>query len=138
MVMIAAGYPEQPQTGTHWASGYLARAKADNLLPANLVQDLDRRVSRYAIAEIAARAMKLPVSAVTVSPFSDMAAGHASAPYVVALYNIGVLTGSQDAATGLTTYQGDVAIRRKDISAIIWRMQNYVRTGSVNATGIVG
>ncbi len=132
MVMIAAGYSEQPRTGTHWASGYLDRARTDSLLPASLVQDLDRRVNRYAIAEIAARAMKLPVSAVTSSPFSDMAFDHASAPYVMALYGIGVLTGSADKNTGLPIYNGTFAIQRSEFAAIIWRMQNYVRTGNVN------
>lgn len=139
MIMTAAGYPEQEKTGSHWASGYLTRAKADGLWPANTNEDLDRRVSRYTIAEIAAKAMKLPVSAVTVSPFSDMAVTEATGPYVMALYNIGVITGSKDDVTNTMIYQGSMAIRRKDFSAIIWRVRNYVSTGNVNGvTSTVG
>lgn len=138
MIMTAAGYPEQAKTGSHWASGYLTRAKADGLWPANANEDLDRRVSRYTIAEIAAKAMKLPVSAVTASPFSDMAVTEAAGPYVMALYNIGVITGSKDDATNTMIYQGSMAIRRKDFSAIIWRVRNYVSTGNVNGVAAAG
>ena len=31
-------------------------------------------------------------------------------------------------------YQGEYAIKRGDFAIIIWRVQNYVRTGSVNGT----
>ena len=32
LIMLAAGYPAQEKTGTHWASGYLTKAKADKLI----------------------------------------------------------------------------------------------------------
>ncbi len=135
MIMISAGYPEQAPTDSHWASGYLARAKADNLLPANTIEKLDRAVNRYTIAEIACRALKLAPAAVTVSPFGDMAATVSSAPYVMALYNIQVITGDTSKTTGQLVYNGTYAIERSQFAAIIWRVQNYVRTGNVN--GIV-
>jgi hypothetical protein len=31
-------------------------------------------------------------------------------------------------------FQGSLGIRRKEIAAIIWRMQNYVQTGNVKGT----
>lgn len=135
MIMIAAGYPDLSGTGSGWAKPFLERAKADNLLPANTSEDLNRLVSRYTIAEIAARAMKLTPAAVTTSPFSDMAATHASGPYVMALYNTRVIEGSKDEKTNTMVFQGTMGIRRKEFAAIIWRMQNYVKTGDANTRG---
>lgn len=134
MIMIAAGYPDISGTGGNWAKPFLDQAKADNLLPAGVSEDLNRRVSRYVIAEIAARALKLTPVAVTVSPFSDMKPTDASAPYVMALYNTRIIEGSEDAATKTMVFTGTLGIRRKEFAAIIWRMMNYVQTGNVNGT----
>lgn len=134
MIMIAAGYNDISGTGSDWAKPFLEKAKADNLLPSGISEDLNRLVSRYAIAEIAARAMKLTPAAVTASPFADMAATYEKAPYVVALYNTGVIEGSEDAATKKIVYQGTMGIRRREFAAIIWRMQNYVQTGNAKGT----
>lgn len=134
MIMIAAGYPDISGTGGSWAKPFLDQAKADNLLPAGVSEDLNRLVSRYVIAEIAARAMKLAPVAVTASPFSDMKPTDASAPYVMALYNTRVIEGSEDTATKTMVYMGTMGIRRREFAAVIWRMMNYVRTGNVNGT----
>lgn len=133
MIMTSVGYPEQTRTDTHWASGYLAKAKADNLLPAGIVERLDRPADRYTIAEITARAMGLTLSPLTVSPFADMAVDATAAPAVGALHGIGVLIGQENQAKQMI-YQGEFAIRRCDFAIIIWRVQNYVRTGNVNGT----
>lgn len=130
MIMTSVGYAEQAPTDSHWASGYLAKAKADNLLPAGIIERLDRPVDRYTIAEITARAMKLNMSSLTVSPFADMAVSDTAAPAVGALHGIGVLIGSGTPAV----YQGKYAIMRCDFAIIIWRVQNYMRTGNVNGT----
>lgn len=133
VIMIAANpeeYTGLAPTGKHWASGYLDRAVKDNLLPAGINQDLDRNVSRYNIAEIAVRTMGLqPVANPAASPFKDMALNVPSAPYVIALYNIGVFTGSDDGS-----FLGANAIKREDFAAVVCRIQRYVQTG---ATGIV-
>ena len=144
LIMLSVGYPEQASTGKHWASGYLTKALEDGLLPANLLEImgklknrediLDRIVSRYEIAVITAKGMNLPLAAVTASPFSDMAVSESAAPYVMALYNIGVLIGTGNADSN--PYQGTMAIRRKDISVIVWRVRNYVETGNVNGTTV--
>jgi len=133
MIMTSAGYPEQAPVDSEWASGYLARAKADNLLPAGTIERLDRPVDRYTIAEITARAMRLQPGAVSVSPFADMAADHASAPAVTLLNQLGILIGSTNKNNQMI-YQGQYAIKRCDFAIIIWRVQNYVRTGNVNGT----
>ena len=136
MIMIAAGYPDISGTGSNWARPFLDQAKADNLLPAGVSEDLNRLVSRYVIAEIAAKAMKLMPVTVTVSPFSDMKPTDTSAPYVMALYNTRIIEGSEDAATKTMVYMGTMGIRRREFAAIIWRMMNYVQTG--NVTGTIG
>lgn len=130
MIMTSAKYPEQAPTDKHWASGYLAKAKVDNLLPAGIIENLDRAVDRYTIAEITARAMKLNLTPLTTSPFADMAVNNAAAPAVGALHSIGVLIGSGTPAV----YQGEYAIKRCDFAIIIWRVQNYMETGNVNGT----
>ena len=130
MIMLAAGYTEQAPTGKHWASGYMSRAVTDKLLPKSV--DPDRKISRYTITEVAAKALHLPVSAVQTSPFADMAVSEASAPYVMALYTAGIVNGSKD-ETGKVNFKGTYAIRRSEMSVIIWRINNYNRTG--NAAG---
>ena len=122
MIMLATGYSEQAPTGKHWASGYLSRALSDGLLTKSV--DLERKIDRYAIAEIAARAMRLPKPSATKSPFADMAMDHASAPYVLALYEAGIVEGS-NRNDGALVYYGVNSIRRSEIAAIIWRINNY-------------
>lgn len=131
MILTSVGYSEQAPVDSHWASGYLAKAKEDNLLPAGTIERLDRPVDRYTIAEITARAMKLQTPAITSSPFADMAVTVTAAPAVAALNRIGVLIGSANANNQMI-YQGEYAIRRCDFAIIIWRVQNYMRTGNVN------
>jgi len=137
MIMIAANpaeYSNLAATGTHWASGYLDRAAKDGLLPAGLNKDLGRKVDRYTIAEIAARALKLsPIEDAAASPFSDMALTHASAKYVLPLYQLQIFTGSTDAKTGKLVFYGVNAIKREEFAAVVWRMQSYVQTGAVQS-----
>jgi len=141
MIMTAANpkeYSNLSATGTHWASGYLDRASKDGLLPAGLNTNLDRNVNRYTIAEIAAKALKLsPIELAdgAASPFSDMAPNHASAKYVMPLYQLSIFIGSADAKTGKTVFYGDKAITREDFATVIWRMQSYVQTGAVQEIG---
>lgn len=122
MIMLAAGYPAQKPTGKHWASGYLTKALSDGLLPGAV--DLDRNISRYAIAEIAAKALKLPSSTLTKSPFADMDLSVSSAPYVLALYENDIMKGNST-PTGEINFLGTNAIRRREIAAVIWRMYNF-------------
>lgn len=136
MIMTSVGYAEQPSTGQGWASGYLAKAKADNLLPEGTVERLDRPVDRYTIAQITARAMKQQPAAYTVSPFADMPLTEAAAPSVIALNQLNILIGSANPNNAnQMVYYGEYAIKRCDFAIIIWRVQNYMRTG--NAGGSV-
>lgn len=132
MIMLAAGYPEQAPTGGHWASGYLDKAVADGLTTAKAEQ-LDKRIDRYTIATIAAKALDLPLPTGNTSPFHDMEMTHASALYVLSLYEAGIIKGSVDKDKNLV-YYGANAIRRSEMAVIIWRMYNFKRTG--NAEGL--
>ena len=116
LIMLAAGYSEQPKTGTHPFSGYLTRAKADGLISGNIT-NLDTPISRLAVAQIAAKAMKLNISGLSsVKPFTDT-----SDPYVQALNAAGIVEGYF--ANGTSTYKPNNTLTRGQISAIVWRME---------------
>ena len=140
MIMVAADpvkYSNLAATRTHWASGYLDQALKDGLLASGTDAELARNVNRYTIAEIATKAMKLsPIENATVSPFSDMALTHASAKYVLPLYQLKIFTGSTDSKTGQTVFYGVNAIKREEFAAVVWRMQSYIQTGSVGTAAV--
>ena len=62
LIMLAANYNVQSPTGKHPFSGYLSRAKADGLLTGVNEKDLDRPISRLAVAQITAKACLLYTS----------------------------------------------------------------------------
>lgn len=135
MIMTSVGYAEQPRTGEGWASGYLTKAKADGLLPEGTVERLDRPVDRYTIAQITARAMKQQPGPYTVSPFADMPLTEAAAPSVIALNQLNILIGSTNPKNAnQMVYYGSYAIKRCDFAIIIWRVQNYMRTGNAGGS----
>ena len=124
LIMLAAGYPSIAPTGTHWASGYLAVAKADGLISSALTEAyLDRKIDRNNIAQIAAKALKLPASPLTTSPFSDVVVGTTYASYIFSLYDAGIITG--DSTSGTARFYGVNSIRRSEMAVIVWRMNNY-------------
>lgn len=123
MIMMAAGYPAQAPTDKHWASGFLARAQADGIMAAGTV-NLDRIIARYAIADIAVKALNLPASTRTVSPFSDMSMTAASAGSVLSLYDAGIIQGTTT-ATGEVKFYGVNSITRAQLCLIIYRMNAY-------------
>ena len=127
MIMKAAGYSEIAPTGSHWASGYLEKAIADGLTNATIAQ-MDKRIDRYTIAAIAARALDLPLPNANTSPFYDMDMNEATALYVLSLYEAGIIKGSED-KSGHVVYNGSYAIRRNEMAVIIWRIYNYKNTG---------
>ena len=111
LIMLAAKYSAQAPTDSNWASGYLAKALADGLLPASV--DLDAPITRLEIARLAAKALKLTTT-LTASPFTDT-----SDPAVLALSEAGIVQGGGDGKY----HPGDY-IDRASISAIIWRINN--------------
>lgn len=131
LIMTGVGYPEQAPTGEGWASGYLSKAKEDNLLPDGMVERLDRTIDRYTYAQIMARAMKLQPAFYTVSPFADMSLDNPAAPSVIALNQLNILIGSQNPNNANEmVYLGGYAVTRWQFAIIIWRVQNYMQTGN--------
>lgn len=125
LILLAAGYSEQAPTSKHWASGYLTAAHRDGLLSSTVTESyLDRKINRYTIAEIAAKAMKLPQTTLTASPFSDMAMTVSSAPYVLALYEAQIVEGTTQ-TNGTVKFYGVNSITRAEMATIVWRINNY-------------
>ena len=122
LIMMAVGYPDLSTTGNKWAKGFMDKALADGILSKPV--DLNRKIDRYTIAEIAAKAMKLKPSTTNKSPFVDMSMKVHAAPYVLALVEAGILNGTTQ-SNGTVKYYGVNSIRRSEMSAIIWRINNY-------------
>ena len=119
LILLTADYPAQEPSGEHWASGYLDLAVEQGFMTAAEGKDLDKPISRFLIARIAALALELPESS-TETPFADTADG-----YVLSLYDAGIVSGSID-AEGNLAYMGESNIIRSQITAIVWRMYQYV------------
>jgi len=119
LILLTADYPEQAPINEHWASGYYDIALANGFITEAEGKDLDAPISRYLIARIAALALELPESE-TETPFADTADG-----YVLSLYDAGIISGNID-EEGNLAYLGDSNIIRSQISAIVWRMYQYV------------
>lgn len=122
LVLLAADYPEQAPTAKHWASGYLSFAVKQGFLSSASV-DLDQPINRLEIANLSAKALKLP-SPSAASPFSDC-----SDTTVTALYEAGILQGSTE--NNSLVFKPNSAINRAEISAIIWRMAQYKDDGEI-------
>ena len=126
LILLAAGYEKQTEeSGPYWARNYLTIAQRDGLISATYTETiLTRVIARNEIAQIAAKAMKLPASALTTSPFSDVVVGSTYAPYIFSLYDAGIITGTE-LANGTTVYYGVNAITRAEMAVIVWRINNY-------------
>lgn len=117
LVILAAGVPEQPSRGAHWADGYLAYAIEHKLFDGE-TGSLDAPASRLLIAHLAANALGLEPK--EESPFSDC-----DDPLAAALAETGVITGSA-AADGSLEYRPGAEIMRCETAALIYRLREYV------------
>ena len=119
-IMLAAGYGEQAPTvkGSPF-SGYLAKAKAAGLVSGN--PKLNGPITRLQIAQIAAKALKLPTAGLpSKKPFTDT-----NDVYVQALNAAGIIEGYF--SNGTSTYKPNNTLTRGQVSAIVWRMKNSVQ-----------
>ena len=115
LILLATGTPVQAPTGKHWASGYLTRAKANNLISGNV--NLDAPITRLAVSQLAAKAMKLSTSGLSsVKPFTDT-----NDLYVQALNSAGIVEGYF--SKGTSTFKPGSSLTRGQISAIVWRIE---------------
>ena len=119
LIMLAAGYPEQkPTVSGSPFSGYLAKARADGIITRTNV-DLTKSITRLQVAQLAAGALKLDTTNLsTVQPFTDTTDAS-----VRALNAAGIVEGYFSGGT--STYKPGNTLTRGQVSAIVWRMQNY-------------
>ena len=118
LIMLAAGYPEQKPVNSNVFSGYLAKARAEGIITRSNV-DLTKPITRLQVAQLAAGALKLNTSNLSsVKPFTDT--NDAS---VQALNAAGIVEGYF--SNGTSTYKPNNTLTRGQVSAIVWRMQNY-------------
>ena len=117
LIMLAAGYQTQAPTDSNVFSGYLAAAKADGLVSGSV--NLNAAITRQQMAQLAAKALGLSISDLSsVNPFTDT-----SDPYVRALNAAGIVEGYF--SNGTSTFKPNNTLTRGQISAIVWRMQQY-------------
>lgn len=121
LIMLAAGYAEQaPTVPGSTFSGYLAKAQADGLITRSSVA-LNGPITRLQVAQLAAAALRLDINNLSsVKPFTDTAD-----VYVQALNAAGIIEGYF--SNGTSTYRPSNTLTRGQVSAIVWRMQNYRR-----------
>ena len=115
LIMLAAGYDTQAAVDSHWASGYLAKAKADALVDADAVIDLSKPITRVEYARVAAKALGLAEPKIA-TPFVDT-----DDAAVLALFEKNIVEGSFN-ASGERVFYPDNYITRAEISTIVWRI----------------
>lgn len=129
LIILAAGYSEQaPLDGGHWASGYFDFAQKQGFSDGGEEVTPDRAISRIEIARLAARCLGLSADMSLENPFFDT--GDAS---VIALYQAGIVEGSFEG--GNRVFKGGDSITRAEISAIVWRIREYVSENLIIFSG---
>jgi predicted esterase len=116
LVMLASGGEVQAPTGEHWASGYMDTALEEGLLDKKV--DLNKEIIRLDVADLAANALGLETTMRT-SPFKDT-----SYSAILALYEVGIVEGNPDGK-----FKPYAKITRAEISAMIYRINEYVQNG---------
>jgi hypothetical protein len=120
LIMLAAGYPEQAPTDKNVFSGYLALARSEGIVTRSNV-DLTAKITRLQMAQLAAGALKLDTTNLsTVQPFTDT-----TDTSVRALNAAGIVEGYF--SNGTSTFKPNNTLTRGQMSAIVWRMQNYTK-----------
>ena len=121
MVLLAAGYDEQPSDGSHWASGYLSLALSEGILKESV--PLREAITRGELAQLAAGALKLTLPAsLEEVPFQDVPLTDGAAPAIAALKEAGILEGTT-LSNGQVVYRPAESLLRSEIAAIVWRIQ---------------
>ena len=121
MILMAAGHPKQDETCTPWAQNYLELAFKKGIVSSKDI-DLSAKIDRTSIAEIIAKALGMKKASsidVGINAPSDTNNG-----YVYALYNAGILNGSND-ANGINHFYGDKFFTRAEIAKVICMINDY-------------
>ena len=121
LITLAAGHgAKAPTSGSKVEdfSGYLTYAQQKGWISGNV--NLKGGITRLQLAQLAAKAMNLNVSSQSsVKPFTDTAD-----VYVQALNAAGIVEGYF--ANGTSTFKPGNPLTRGQVSAIVWRMRNYL------------
>ncbi len=119
LILLASGHEQQQPSSSDWASGYLDYVVENGYFCTGDLGELSSPISRLTVANLAAEALGLVGSGV-VSPFADT-----SHKDVLALYEAGIVEGSYD-AQGVLSYNPGSSITRSEVSAIVWRISEYI------------
>lgn len=114
MILLAAGYEEPESVDSHWARGYLNLALENGIIDSGDITDLDVPISRLMMAKVAAGALGLE-RIYDTDPFADT-----SNIYAAILNDHGIVEGYEDGS-----FRGDRSLTRAELSAIVWRINNY-------------
>ncbi|MBQ3071786.1 MAG: S-layer homology domain-containing protein [Oscillospiraceae bacterium] len=111
-VYDSLGMAEPAKTGTHWASGYLAKAKELKWLDWMQGEvDLDKPITRMDMCHILAKSRAL-IDQPKTNPFTDT-----TEKDVLALVNYNLIHGMTP-----TTFVGDALVTRAQMAKIIWNI----------------
>lgn len=114
--LLSAGYSAQEGTGKDWAAGYKTLAVNNGWISSNI--DLDAKISRNAMAELAARVLGISSSSTVPPTWKDGTSnGYANALYYT---NPQILVGNADG-----TFKGNTTLQRAEICKIAARVLNY-------------
>ena len=128
LILLAAGYAEQqPGDGEHWAAGYFSFAQKQGFSDGAAADTPDKAMTRLEIARLAAACLELEADR-SEDPFADT--GDSS---VIALYQAGIVEGSFE--NGERVFKGGDSVTRAEISAIVWRMTDYVAENLIIFSG---
>lgn len=114
LILVAAGHGEQQKTGSHWASGYLSKARQLGILNNQHAGDLDAPITRGEVAKLLVEALGIGTTSET-GPFSDT-----TDPYVNTLYLAGFVSGSVE--QGSRVYRPNDTMSRAELCSMIGRM----------------
>jgi len=112
-----ADFPDVARS--HWAYPYIARGTREGIIAGYADGRFlpDRLVTRAEMAVMIAKAKKLTVPAGTVTPFTDVPAGHWAAPWIRAMANAGYAAGYADGR-----FKPEGSATRAEMTALLMRV----------------
>lgn len=114
--LLSAGYSAQEGTGKDWAAGYKTLAVNNGWISSDV--DLDAKITRNAMAELAAKVLGLSATSSVPSTWKDGTSnGYANALYYTSPQ---ILVGNADG-----TFKGNDTLQRQEICKIAARVLNY-------------
>ncbi len=116
MILEAVGYEGATPTGTHWASGYYMVALNEGFVTIADGTDLDAAVDREFCAELLAKCLGVAPNYLSDSPFSDT-----DNPYIIALYELGMVEGELS-DNGDRIYRPSSSLTRGELCTLIYRL----------------